>query len=347
MAYAVRVSAHSPVPEPSPSPQAAAGELRYLSAADVERCLPAVDARVDLAAQAMLALARDEAEMPPKIGVHPRPGALLHAMPAWLRGPDLVGLKWVAAFPDNRRLGLPAISGLIVLNDAETGVPAWIMDAALITAVRTAAVSGLAVRLFARGPSRRVAILGAGVQARSHLEVVTELLPSAEVAVFDRHPERAAGLAAEHNETLGGDRVAPAATVADALEGADVVVTVATLGASAEPIRADMLAHGALVVAVDFATYVPADLAASAAEFVVDDRAQFLYYRDTGYFPGYREPTATLGEALGGKTATAERGGRDGHVLVTHLGVGLADVLFADAVRREAERLELGVELPR
>src|SRR5688572_15536385 len=103
--------------------------LRYLSAADVDRCLPDISARLDLAEQALRALATGTAEMPPKIGVHPRPGALLHAMPAWLRDSDLVGLKWIAAFPDNRSRGLPAISGLMVLNDAATGVPTWVMDA--------------------------------------------------------------------------------------------------------------------------------------------------------------------------------------------------------------------------
>ena len=61
--------------------------------------------------------------MPPKIGVHPRPDAFLHAMPAYLRELDVVAMKWVSGFPDNPARGLPAISGLIVLNDADTGVP--------------------------------------------------------------------------------------------------------------------------------------------------------------------------------------------------------------------------------
>src|SRR3972149_621280 len=76
--------------------------LRYLSAAELERCLPPVAERLDLAARALWAAGRGAAEMPPKIGVHPRPGALIHAMPAWLHETDVVGLKWIAAFPDNR-----------------------------------------------------------------------------------------------------------------------------------------------------------------------------------------------------------------------------------------------------
>src|SRR5688572_20845584 len=87
--------------------------LRYLSSAEINECLPDVDTRLDLAATALTALSRGTAEMPPKVGVHPRPGALLHAMPAWLRSSDVVGLKWIAAFPGNSERGMPAINGLI------------------------------------------------------------------------------------------------------------------------------------------------------------------------------------------------------------------------------------------
>ena len=121
--------------------------LRYLSADDVTAAMPALDERLRLAERTMVALVAD-AELPPKIGVHPRPaGSFGHAMPAHLRGPDpagaddLVGMKWIAGFPENRAAGLPAIHGLVVLVDARTGVPAAILDAGPITAERTAAVS--------------------------------------------------------------------------------------------------------------------------------------------------------------------------------------------------------------
>ena len=98
------------------------------------------------------------------------------------------------------RAGLPAIHGLVVLNDPATGVPVAILDAGPITAERTAAVSGVAIARFAEaggdGRPPRVAILGAGVQARSHLPVLGAVLPGCEVALFDRHAERAAALAA-------------------------------------------------------------------------------------------------------------------------------------------------------
>src|SRR5688572_2345866 len=175
---------------------------RFLSAAEVGAAMPPVQERLALAERTMTALVAD-AELPPKIGVHPRPaGSFAHAMPAALRDPgdasfDLLGIKWVAGFPDNHRVGLPAINAVVILSDPLTGLPRAILDCGSITAQRTAAVSGVAIARF--GPTGlprapRAAIVGAGVQGHSHLEVLGHLLPGVELAVHDRHAERADGL---------------------------------------------------------------------------------------------------------------------------------------------------------
>ena len=321
--------------------------LRYLSAADVAACLPGGDERVELAATALVALANDGAEMPPKIGVHPRPGALLHAMPAWLRATDLVGMKWVSAFPDNKRLGLPAISGLIVLNDPESGLPTWVLDAATITAHRTAAVSGVAMRLFAPPRRARVCVIGAGVQARSHLDLISELLPRASVTVHDRSPGKAAALADEY-DGRAEMQVEAANDVREAVGTANIVLTAATLQKDGAFIEPDWLAPDALVVAIDFASCVTAEVALTAERFVTDDRGQYLAYRESGYFNGYPAAVETLGETIAARGLAAEDADGDtGRVLVSHLGVGLADVVFADAIARRAAQSGLGVELAR
>ena len=97
------------------------------------------------------------------------------------------------------------------------------------------------------------------------------------------------------------------------------------------------------MVAVDYATMVAAEVARDAALFVVDDRGQFLANRDTGQFDGYPDPATTLGEAIKDGTPRPAAG----RVLVTHLGVGLADVIFGDAILRRAAAAGLGVILPR
>ena len=328
--------------------------LRYLSSDDVLAAMPPLDERLALAERTMTALVSG-AELPPKIGVHPRPpGAFAHAMPAYLRGAaadgtgDRLGIKWVAGFGGNRARGLPAISALVILNDPGTGRPVAILDGGPITALRTAAVSGVAIGRFAPGVAgrpARVALIGAGVQGHSHLPVLGAVLPGLELTVHDRHPDRAEALAGLARETagIGAVRVAPSAR--DATSVADVVVTAASFAPPAErqPMTGDWLTHDALVVAVDYATFVGAQLARDAALFLVDDRDQFLANRAAGQFDGYPDPTGTLGDAV---LANLRHPGR-GRVVVTHLGVGLADVIFGDAILGRATTAGLGVVLSR
>ena len=326
--------------------------LRYLSARDVFAAMPPLAERLDLAERTMTALVRD-AELPSKIGLHPRPnGSFAHAMPAYFRGAaedasdDLVGMKWVAGFGTNNELGIPAINAVVILNDARTGLPAAVLDGGPITAQRTAAVSGVAIRRFAPrvdGRAPRAALIGAGVQGHSHLPVLGHVLPGVELSVFDRHPDRTKALAAAARETDGVGSATAVASAREAVEGADVVVTAASFGPDRQVMTSDWLAPNALVIPVDYATYCSAAVAESAAVFLVDHREQFLANRDAGLFDGYPDPNATLGEAILDGTPRPP----SGRVVVTHLGVGLADVVFGDAILRRAREAGLGVELPR
>ncbi len=326
--------------------------LRYLAADEVGAAMPPLEERLALAERTMTALARPgAAELPPKIAVHPRPeGSFVHAMPAHLRGDDpagdLLGMKWVAGFGGNSRLGLPAINALVVLSDPQTGLPIALLDGGPITAQRTAAVSGVAIRQFPPAGVGRpvVAVVGAGVQGRSHLAVIGHLLPGAHVVVYDRHPERGARLALAATRTPGIGSADSAPALDDAVSGAAVVITAASFASPdrRQSLPDDWIAPGALVIAVDYATLVSAATARSAGLFLVDDRGQFLANRDAGQFDGYPDPSVTLGEAI--LAGTSRRAGR---VVVTHLGVGLADVTFAAAIVERATQAGLGTVLRR
>lgn len=325
--------------------------LRYYPAAVVSAAMPDLDTRLALAERTLVALV-DDAELPPKIGIHPRPAdSFVHAMPAYLRGPDpdgrddLAGMKWVAGFATNNGRGLPAIHALVVLNDPSTGVPTAILDGGPITAARTAAVSGVAIRRFGPVIDRppRAALIGAGAQGRSHLPVLGHVLPGVELVLYDRDRDRSEALADEARRTPGVGSVTVAVDARAAVERADVVVTAASFGPIRQVMTGDWLAPGALVVPVDYATYCAADVARDAALFLVDHREQFLANRAAGLFDGYPEPTATIGEAI------LERIPRPsaGRVVVSHLGVGLADLVFADAIAARADERGLGVDLRR
>ena len=213
--------------------------VRVLSEHDVQRLLPMAEC-IDAMAEVLAALARDELHNPLRSVVLP-PGAeaFMGLMPAYRSSPDaLYSLKAVCISPGNPARGLDSHQGFVALFDGVTGEPRAFVNASAITAIRTAAVSGVATRLLARPESRTLAILGAGVQARSHLDAMRAVLPFERVRVWSRTPERAAEL----------DGVEVAATVEEALAGADVVVTATT---SREPVvRREWLADGTHVNAV-------------------------------------------------------------------------------------------------
>jgi ornithine cyclodeaminase/alanine dehydrogenase-like protein (mu-crystallin family) len=322
--------------------------LRWLSAADVAAAMPPIDERLRLAEATMTALVAG-ADLPAKIAVHPRPdGSFGHAMPAFMRGGELagdrLGIKWVTGFGTNAGLGLPAIHAVVILSDAATGAPAAILDGGPITAARTAAISGAAIRRW--GPrtagAPRVALIGAGVQGHAHVPVVGHVLPGSRLAVHDRDPERAAALAATARATGGIASAEVAPTARQAVEGADVVVTAASFGPVQQVMTTDWLAPETTVIAVDYATYCSAQAAREASLFLVDERAQFEANRSDGAFDDYPDPAMTIGEAI-----LADLPRPAGRVVVTHLGVGLADVIFGAAILERGEAGGLGTILPR
>ena len=167
------------------------------------------------------AFAVDLPEAPLRSHVETAAGGLL-LMPAW--GEAGVGVKLVTLTDSNPGRGLPFVNALYVLFDAETQVPAATLDGAALTALRTAAVSGVATRLLARKDASRVAIFGAGVQARSHLEAMVAVRPVRDVMIVSRTRDRAEALA----DVAFGLGLQASIGSPDAVTGFDIVCTCTT-----------------------------------------------------------------------------------------------------------------------
>jgi ornithine cyclodeaminase/alanine dehydrogenase len=297
-------------------------DLLYLTRAEVAALLPPLLEQVDLCEHTYRAMAAGRVELPPKPGIHPRPDSFLHAMPAYLADDDIAALKWVSGYPANPERGLPYISGLIIVNDAGTGVPESVLDGAEITAARTAAASGACIRRWAPGGWRRAAILGYGEQGRRHEAVLRALNPDVEIAIYDSRP----------GVSTDGD---PRSAVA----GADVVITAGPIVDSPDPpLRTDWLGERWLLLPIDFDFYLGAEPVKSADLFVVDDIPQFEHYRAAGHFTGWPHPELSTGAAL-------EHGGT--RVIACNLGVGALDAAFAAAVLARARAEGAGSRLPR
>jgi ornithine cyclodeaminase/alanine dehydrogenase-like protein (mu-crystallin family) len=313
--------------------------IRYLSRADVEAVgLSALEV-VDILEAAFRAKRAGDVEMPPKVGVHPREDAFIHAMPAYLADTDAVGLKWVAGYPSNQPLGIPYIHGLFVLSDAATGRPLAVMDATWITEVRTAAASILGIRALAARIVEAIGIVGCGRQGHVHLELAEQVFPTLRrVALFDRHRERADALAAAHPKL----DAQVASTAEEIAPGADVIVSTAAIVRQPErPLRRAHLNDATVACAVDFDATLSEDLFEDAGPFVVDDLAQYRYYRQQGYFAGYPVDAVELAEVLADETPRGR-----GLAIYVPLGIALEDVAVAAELNRRAAAEGLGSELP-
>lgn len=317
----------------------AAEPVRYLSRADVETVGLAGTEVIEILEEAFRAKRAGEVEMPPKIGVHPRDDAFIHAMPAYLRGADAVGLKWVAGYPGNQELGVPYLHGLFVLSDAPTGRPLAVMDATWITEIRTAAASMLGIRVLAEGPVETIGLVGCGRQGHAHLELAREVFPGLRrVSLFDRHRERAEELAAAHPALHAEIASSAEQTAADA----NVVITTAAIVRDPErPIGRAHLAGASVACAIDFDAMLSEDVFEGAAVFVVDDVPQYRFYREQGYFAGYPDDPVELCDAI-----APEASHPPGLRVFVPLGIAIEDVAVAAELNRRAAEAGIGTELP-
>jgi ornithine cyclodeaminase len=252
-------------------------EIVVLSHEDVVALLPMRDC-IELMSEALEALARGEVENPLRPVL--RPGGTRHffgLMPAY-RGGDApaYALKEICIFPDNPKRGLDSHQGSVLLHSAEDGRLLAVMNASAITAIRTAAVSALATRLLGRRDAKELAIVGTGVQARSHLAAMAELGRFERVRIASRSPEKARAFVAE----LGPKypfRMEAVPTAEAAVRGADVLVTATN---SAEPvIRREWVARGAHINAVGSCSPRMRELdteTVAASSFFVDRRESAL-----------------------------------------------------------------------
>src|SRR5512137_2927566 len=180
-------------------------EVLYLARRDVERVALDMPTILALLEEAFQEKGHGKVEMPPKPGIHTMPDAFIHAMPAFIPSMKSAGIKWVSGYPDNFKRGLPYISGLLILNDVETGIPYAVMDCSWITAYRTGAASALAAKYLARPESKTAGILACGVQGRTNLEALKVLFPIEKVYAYDIHPEVVKRYVDEMSAKLGVD----------------------------------------------------------------------------------------------------------------------------------------------
>jgi ornithine cyclodeaminase/alanine dehydrogenase len=319
-------------------------QLLYLSQADVKAVGLTMAEIIEALELAFREKGEGRVEMPPKPGIHPGGGDnFIHAMPAYIPALRSAGVKWVSGFPDNHKRGLPYITGLLILNDVETGLPLAVMDCVWITAMRTGAATAIGARYLARPESSVVGVLGCGVQGRSNMEALDVLFPLARVMAYDVDPDAARRYADEIGRRFGLEAIV-VDSPREAVTGCDMVVTAGPI--MKEPhrtIEAGWLDEGAFASLVDFDSYWHPRAMHQAAKFCTDDVPQLRHYQEVGYFQDIPPVHADLGELAAGQKPGRET--PQERTMTANLGLAMDDMVVAPLLYERAVAKGIGTWL--
>ena len=322
--------------------------ILILTHAEVERLLP-MEECIGVMTEAMKALAQGQVHNPLRMVVRPPDAAgLMGLMPSYIGGENAAYvLKAVCVFPQNTAKGKDAHQGSVMLFSAETGELLALMNASAITAIRTAAVSGVATKLLAREDAHDLAILGSGVQAQAHIQAMACARPIRRCRVASRSFANAEKFADEMRARFAFP-VEPVESAESAVRGADLIVTATN---SREPVlKREWISPGAHLNVVgssipttrevDAATMAAASLFVDRRESTLNEAGDYLFAAKEGAI-GPEHIRAEIGEVLVG--AKAGRTSPDEITLFKSLGLAVEDLASAQYAFRKAQQLGIGV----
>jgi len=325
-------------------------KIRMLTIDDVKKILTMKDA-IELVEMAFREKGLERVQMPPKQYLYFRKDdGDLRIMPSYFEELDEAGVKLVNVHPNNpEKYGLPTVLATILLFDPKTGAPISIMDGTWITAMRTAAATGVATKHLARKNAKVVGLIGAGYQASFQLEALHEVVKMESVKVYRRNREKAEKFAKEMSAKLGVN-VEATDSVEDAVKGVDILVTVTPVR---EPIvKNEWITEGMHINAIGADAPGKEELEPEIlkrAKIVIDDWEQASHSGEINVplkngIITKDDIYATIGEIVGG--LKPGRASEKEITIFDSTGLSLQDVITGWHVYRTAEEKEVGSEIP-
>ena len=324
--------------------------ILYLTSHDVEDAGASMALAIDCVEKVLALHDKGQVNLPSKVilDMDERRHGRINAMPAYVGGDvHLCGIKWIAGFPNNPvRHNLPRANALVILNNADTGLPIAIMDGTRISALRTGAVTGVGAKYLARREAAVVGMIGAGVQSHTQLEALRCVLPDiSRIKVFDIRSEAAEAFAARYDDVTVTIVTGPE----EAVRGADIVVTATVAD---EPIvKADWLEPGSLFAHVGSYQEEEEAVILRTDKVVVDIWEEVLH-RGTPLLArmfgegkiGQERVWANIGEIINGSKPGRQHDSE--RIFYSPLGLGSEDVAFASAIYHNAVEKQVGTYLP-
>lgn len=330
--------------------------FRFLTRAEVESLLPPTEVLLDTVEQGLRAHGAGDVVLPPKshIRLDDRFNGHFNVLPGWVAPTGVAGgaagwagVKVVGDYVDNWRVGLPSEVAMLLLSDPKTGVPRALMDATLLTWVRTGAVTAIGAKYLARPDSGIVAHLGARGTAFSNLRFLSAIFPLKEVRIVSRRAETRERLA-DRVQTELHVTARAVASADEAVDGADIVVEATRLERPEALIRDAAVKPGALLVTYGWVMAVEPALPRRMDKLVVDDWEQCRHGGQLHPLIARGELTrdhvhAEIGEVVAG--ARPGREARDERILFWHRGFAISDIVLGARLLAEAEKRGVGTML--
>jgi ornithine cyclodeaminase len=323
--------------------------MRIITEAEVPGLLP-MNECMDVMSNALATLARGDAILPLRHLMRiPQKAGIFGMMPAYMETPDALGVKIITVFNGNHGTEYDSHQGVVLLFEADHGSIVAVIDASSVTAIRTAAVSGVATRLLAREDAHDLCILGSGVQARTHLEAMRVARPVTRVRVWSRNPDSARAFARVESERLG-ITVEPMDSARLAAKDADIICT--TTSARDPILEGEWISPGTHVNAVGSSTPTARELDSAAIararlyvdrrESTINEAGDFLIPKSEGIIDD-SHIRAELGELLLG-TKNGRASGDD-ITLFKSLGLAVEDVAAAHHIYTRAVERGIGLSV--
>ncbi|WP_343209776.1 ornithine cyclodeaminase family protein [Anaerolentibacter hominis] len=321
-------------------------EVLYLSQEDVKKVNMGMKEYIDILEDAHIKKSRKEVDMPVKYNMWPNDSTFLCAMPCTIMGTGAAGLKWLAGCATNQERNLPRFMGFVILNDPESGAPVAIMDCTYITGMRTAGVSGVALRHLANPGSRTVGVLGCGLEGRTNLLAALTVCPDIRqvyawgprASTVDRYVEE---MEAEYRISIKR-----AQCPEEAVREADVLLCSAPITHTDEfkVIEKDWLKPGVTAVPVNLESHFKPEAVLAFDKLFIDDTDLYHGAVKKGHFKELTRIPPELGELLDHKVPGRER--PEEKIITFTEGIGLNDVAVAYRIWQLALEKGIGTLLP-
>ena len=319
-------------------------EILYLTKADCIANGPSIDETIDVMTKTLIAHGKKEYEMPAKIGVHPYADVFYHAMPAYIPGQKVVGMKWIECYPRNpKEYNLPQTSSLLILNDVLSGYPIAIMDGAWLTSMRTPAKTAISAK-FLHPNAETFGMFGCGVQGYEHVRFITHHMDKLKkMYIYDVREENMDRVIKELQPTtsvqlIKGESFEQVAKSCEVLSSATFITRDCY-----SYVKREWVGKGQTILPVDLNTFFDYRIPLECDKYITDSTDELNLFAD--YYPnGVPTPACETGEMLAG-LATG-RDNPDQLIVCGNIGMAVDDMAMAKVIFDKALESGAGMVLP-